>query len=100
MNWPLITRTRHQREVDAQKHGYDLKHAALQQRINDLEAAAVADTETGMVLACLEGDLAAEKKRADQLQARLDDALGLNTTAVMAGSAWQERRETKMRWDK
>jgi hypothetical protein len=39
----------------------------------------------------------AEKRRADQLQARLDDALGLNTTAVIEGSRWQQRREDRDR---
>ncbi|MFH8336907.1 hypothetical protein [Streptomyces sp. AM6-12] len=41
----------------------------------------------------------AEKKRADHLQQRLDDALGLNTTAVAAGEQWQSRRDPKMRYD-
>ncbi|MFI1728231.1 hypothetical protein ACH40E_03120 [Streptomyces acidicola] len=35
---------------------------------------------------------AAEKRRADRLQARLDDACGLNHPAVEEGRAWQERR--------
>jgi hypothetical protein len=35
---------------------------------------------------------AAEKKRADRLQQRLDDAVGLNDPAVEAGARWQERR--------
>lgn len=37
----------------------------------------------------------AEKVRADHLQRRLDQALGLDQTAVMAGAAWQERRDDK-----
>ena len=41
-----------------------------------------------------------EKRRADGLQARLDDALGLNTAGVDAGSGWQERREQRMKYDK
>ncbi|MEV7154855.1 hypothetical protein AB0N77_09550 [Streptomyces misionensis] len=40
-------------------------------------------------------DHAAEKKRADQLQERLDDAFGLNTPAVEAGAAWGDRRTDK-----
>jgi hypothetical protein len=39
----------------------------------------------------------AERRRADRLQARLDDALGLNTTAVIEGSRWQQRREDRGR---
>ena len=42
----------------------------------------------------------AEKKRADHLQARLDQALGLDAAAVAAGGTWQDRREQKMRFDK
>lgn len=45
-------------------------------------------------------DFEAEKKRADHLQARLDQALGLDAAAVSAGETWQERREQKMRFDK
>ncbi|MBW5420232.1 hypothetical protein GKQ77_01435 [Streptomyces sp. BG9H] len=40
--------------------------------------------------------LAAETRRADQLQARLDDALGLTSPAVEAGASWQERRPDKI----
>ncbi|TLQ48452.1 hypothetical protein FEF34_24845 [Streptomyces marianii] len=36
--------------------------------------------------------LAASERRNAQLQRRLDDALGLNSDAVAAGSLWQERR--------
>ncbi|GGR70816.1 MULTISPECIES: hypothetical protein [Streptomyces] len=35
----------------------------------------------------------AEQQRADHLQQRLDDALGLNTAAVIAGRHWQSHRE-------
>jgi len=38
---------------------------------------------------------AAEKKRADLLQDRLDDACGLNHVAVLEGGAWQARRKDK-----
>ncbi|MFR9796175.1 hypothetical protein ACL02U_09765 [Streptomyces sp. MS06] len=41
----------------------------------------------------------AERKRADGLQARLDDALGLNTSAMAEGAKWQSRREDK-RWSR
>ncbi|MFE7273001.1 hypothetical protein [Streptomyces sp. NPDC057623] len=40
-------------------------------------------------------DLAAETRRADRLQRRLDDALGLNTAGIELGSGWQDRREDK-----
>ncbi|MFI0268611.1 hypothetical protein [Streptomyces luteogriseus] len=35
----------------------------------------------------------AEKRRADRLQARLDDALGLDDPAVLAGQNWQATRQ-------
>jgi hypothetical protein len=37
--------------------------------------------------------------RADRLQRRLDDSLGLNTAPVVLGETWQDRREQKMRYD-
>lgn len=40
---------------------------------------------------------AAEKKRADRLQTRLDDACGLDHPAVVEGAAWQARRHDKPR---
>jgi hypothetical protein len=41
-----------------------------------------------------------EKRRADHLQQRLDQATGLDSAPVAAGAGWQERREQKMRFDK
>lgn len=38
---------------------------------------------------------AAEKQRADQLQQRLDQSLGLDSAAVALGSSWQSRRGDK-----
>ncbi|MFJ4837129.1 hypothetical protein [Streptomyces sp. NPDC088746] len=46
-------------------------------------------------VARLRQDLAAETRRADRLQARLDDACGITTPAVEAGSMWQHRRSDK-----
>lgn len=37
----------------------------------------------------------AETRRADRLQARLDDACGITTPAVDAGSMWQQTRTDK-----
>lgn len=39
--------------------------------------------------------LTAETRRADRLQQRLDDALGLNTHAITTGATWQNRRTDK-----
>ena len=46
------------------------------------------------------GEVATETHRADQLQSRLDDALGLNHPAVAAGDGWQARRQQHMTFDK
>jgi hypothetical protein len=54
--------------------------------------------EVGRLNAAAEAWMAdheAEKKRADGLQAQLDDALGLNDPAVEAGQHWQARRMDK-----
>lgn len=39
--------------------------------------------------------IADRDRRIEQLQARLDDALGLNKAAVAEGAPWQERRSDK-----
>lgn len=41
--------------------------------------------------------LAARDRQVSRLQARLDDALGLNDGRVAAGADWQDRREDKPR---
>ena len=45
-------------------------------------------------------EAAEDKRRADHLQARWDDLLGLNTPAIDKGASWQDRREQRMRFDK
>ncbi|MEV6504857.1 hypothetical protein AB0M61_01890 [Streptomyces sp. NPDC051642] len=42
----------------------------------------------------------AEKARADHLQQRLDQALGLESAGVALGAGWQERRQVHMHFDK
>ena len=46
------------------------------------------------------GEAATETRRADLLQSRLDDAVGLNHPAVAAGDGWQARRQQRMTFDK
>ena len=46
------------------------------------------------------GEASAETRRADLLQSRLDDAVGLNSPAVAAGDGWQARRQQRMTFDK
>lgn len=45
-------------------------------------------------------EAAVEKARADQLQQRLDQALGLDDAAVALGASWQGRRQKHMQFDK
>lgn len=59
--------------------------ASLEQRVTRLKR----------VGARLLAAYATEKHRADRLQARLDDACGLNPPAVLEGGAWQARRLDK-----
>lgn len=64
----------------------------------DIEYAGQLELRLARVLrACVRyrADLAAETRRADRLQRRLDDALGLNTAGIELGSGWQSRREDK-----
>ncbi|MER6235908.1 hypothetical protein ABT185_07505 [Streptomyces clavifer] len=46
-------------------------------------------------LAAVRLQLTAETRRADRLQARLDDACGITTPAVEAGAMWQQNRTDK-----
>lgn len=45
-------------------------------------------------------ELHAEKQRADHLQQRLDQVLGLDDAAVALGASWQGRRQKHMQFDK
>lgn len=123
MNWPYVSRTRHDAEI-----------TALRQRVLDTEARhdqAEADRRrlagqythlhdtwsgTAIVNDCLtdanltvarrltralracaryRAALADATHRADQLQHRLDDALGLNTSQIDDGRLWQQTRPDK-----
>ncbi|MFJ9029765.1 hypothetical protein ACIRQP_14775 [Streptomyces sp. NPDC102274] len=53
----------------------------------------VADLRSRLTAA--QQDLTAEKRRADRLQQRLDDAVGINGPAVDSGAMWQQRRADK-----
>ncbi|MFC8862693.1 hypothetical protein [[Kitasatospora] papulosa] len=46
-------------------------------------------------VAGLRKELAAETRRADRLQSRLDDACGITTPAVEEGAMWQHRRSDR-----
>lgn len=46
-------------------------------------------------LAASRRTVAVRERRIEQLQGQLDDLLGLNSDAVMAGERWQQRRPDK-----
>ncbi|WP_097866534.1 hypothetical protein [Streptomyces sp. rh34] len=56
---------------------------------------AAAPDETLAQLREARAQLAAETRRADRLQDRLDDACGITTPAVDAGAMWQQNRTDK-----
>lgn len=71
--------------------------AAFDQAKAQKAAARIARLQEAVARARAEA--AVEGRRAIALQVQLDDALGLNEPAVTAGSAWQGRREQRMRFD-
>ncbi|WP_225825661.1 hypothetical protein [Streptomyces naphthomycinicus] len=103
MKWPLVTRARYEEAVG--HAGYATEQVIDTRIVNDCLTdanLAVARRLTRALRACARyrKALAAEQRRADQLQRRLDDDLGLNTPAIAVGETWQDRREQKMRYDK
>lgn len=87
-------------EADAANRRLYQRTLDLGQRISQLaesdpEHAAALERRVARLLKVGRRILAAyalEERRANQLQARLDDALGLNTAAVLAGRRWQQTR--------
>ncbi|MFH9403310.1 hypothetical protein ACH4JS_26695 [Streptomyces sp. NPDC017638] len=77
--------------------GADAANRRLYARNRDLTArAAVLERRVARLLKVGARLIAArdtERQRADHLQQRLDDAMGLNTAAVIAGRNWQRHRE-------
>lgn len=86
MNWPFITRTRHEQELAVQQRGYGLMLQQIDERHTVLRARI---TEAETVIACLEGQVSAEKARADHLQQRYDDAVGLGSGRIADSRSWQ-----------
>ncbi|SEC02329.1 hypothetical protein SAMN04490357_0987 [Streptomyces misionensis] len=102
MRWPLVSRARY--EAAAGEAAYAGEQLVGTSIVNDCLTdanLAVARRLTRALRACARYRvaLAVDRLLADRLQARLDDALGLNTTAVAAGEQWQSRRDPKMRYD-
>lgn len=86
-------------------HGRNLELGQRISKLTDADPEYTADLERRVgrlrrVVARVLAAYAEEKRRADYLQRRLDDVFGLNSSSVAAGSAWQERRETRMRFDR
>lgn len=90
------TITRQHAELDAANRRLEGRVLELGNRISALtEADPAYAAELERQLADAREALAEEAKRADRLQARLDDACGLNDPAVLAGSGWQTTRHDK-----
>lgn len=116
MKWPLVTRRRYARELNAlntdrerlrgERDGFacdrDAFKAAGSAALR-LYGAADASGQRGAVrlrravraLARYRADLAAAERTARNLQRRLDQLLGLDSPAITAGADWQKRREDK-----
>jgi hypothetical protein len=92
---PLVSRRRYQADLSAAKAEADRlrgeRDAALRSR-NEWHTAA-STTASQYVDAIVVNDCLT--RRVEQLQARLDDACGLNDPAVEAGRHWQATRQDK-----
>lgn len=77
-----------------------VQRAALDNAAKIAEKFVDADDRTNTVEKQLDEAKAAiadRDRRIERLQARLDDALGLNTPGVLSGARWQERRSDRPR---
>jgi hypothetical protein len=83
--------------VDARRAEHRKAGPAVERRLRLVRACARYRAELNKQQASHEAALARQQRRADQLQARLDEALGLNSDQVMAGARWQQRRPDKPR---
>lgn len=95
-------------EADAANRRMQGRNIALGQRISQLseadpEYAAALERRVARLLkvaARLAAVVVAERQRADRVQKQMDVFLGLDVAAVAEGAGWQDRRETRMRYDK
>ncbi|MFD5031667.1 hypothetical protein ACFWM0_14815 [Streptomyces sp. NPDC058405] len=83
-----LTEQRDEARMDAAAHLGAAKRTAAR----NVHLADQAETAT---VGRLSAALTAETRRADQLQRRLDNALGLDRPDVAAGAGWQARRTDK-----
>lgn len=115
MRFPFISLRQHNTEIDSLRKRVldtEARHDAAEEERRRLASQYTAleerYTDTAIVNECLTHDLAnaraqlaaqdtddwlaryeAEKKRADHLQSRLDDAVGLKPTGIQDSSRWQ-----------
>ncbi|MEU9558028.1 hypothetical protein [Streptomyces fumanus] len=92
--------------LDADNRRLAGRNKALGEEISKLseadpQYAAALETRLRRALTAAARYLAAyhqQKRRADRLQARHDQALGLDTAAILSGQTWQQRREDTRGW--
>lgn len=98
MRWPFVRTPAYEKATGNAE--YALDQLVATRIVNDCLTdanLAVARRLTRALRACARyrTALTAETRRADQLQRRLDDALGLNTAQVDDGRRWQHTRHDK-----
>lgn len=100
MNWPLmrrsnaVQRARYEQVIDQR----DAARSEAAQHVCKIVKLCGENDQLREELTAVRkqlGDYEAEKKRADQLQRRLDDACGLNTSQITDGRLWQHTRADK-----
>lgn len=98
MRWPFVTRARYELAVGNANHAAEqlVDISIVNNRLtDDLAHAAHRGVMTRKAASRILAAYAAEKKRADRLQQRLDDALGLNNYRVQDSRMWQHTRTDK-----
>lgn len=100
IGWPFVTRARYDDLAD--RYGRVIAERDDAQRTADATArqANDADAELDRLREGSAARSAALQRRAEQLQHRLDQALGLDSQAVRDGAAWQMRRQRHMHLDR
>ena len=98
MKWPFVSRARYEQAAGIAE--YAIEQLIDTQIVNDcltqgLEKAAAQGALSTEAATQIIAAYTAERHRADRLQQRLDNAVGLNTSQVDDGRFWQHNRHDK-----